>query len=352
MRRIWFALIPLVAAACAVVQPPPGGPEDREPPHVVSIVPQPDSAGVAPDTEMLVTFSEKVDGDTFKERIRLYPAVAFEDIEVKGDMLRVRFAETLPETTMTFLLSGGYADLHGVRNKESFISHFSTAEEMQKGTISGKVLFKKSIDPDGVVKLFTVIPDSTVSFKTERESRIAFAGEDGGFAFKALPTDSTRFILWAFSDANGDGLFAEQKEFHLLYPDTISLTPSRSSAIEIFINIIDPDEPGVVKGSVIDETGLGTPPTVRFDPLMPGEPPFVVRADSTGIFVARKIPPGRYLVTTFVDIARDSLCGEYTPPDDSTLALMEPCFTLPDTLALEPGGELTLEPVTLRGGAE
>ncbi len=145
MRRIWFALVPFLTVSCAVVQPPPGGPEDREPPHVVSVVPAPDSAGVAADTEIRLTFSEKVDGDTFKERIRLYPAVAFDDIDVKGEMLRVRFAETLPETTMTLLLSGGYADLHGVRNKESFISHFSTADEIQKGSINGKVLFKNSI---------------------------------------------------------------------------------------------------------------------------------------------------------------------------------------------------------------
>jgi len=352
VRRIWYALVPFLVVSCAVVQPPPGGPEDREPPHIVSVVPSPDSAGVAKDTEIRIAFSEKVDGDTFKERIRLYPAVGFDDIEVKGDMLRVRFAESLPETTMTLLLSGGYADLHGVRNRESFISHFSTADEIQKGSISGKVLFKNKIDPKGVVKLYAVVPDSTVSYKTGRESRIAFAGEDGGFAFRALPTDSTGFILWAFSDENEDGLFAEQKEFHLLYPDTIRLTPSRRSAIEIFINIIDPDEPGIVQGSIIDETGLGTPATVRFEPLMPGELPLVVRADSTGFFVASKIPPGRYVVWAFVDLARDSLCGTYTPPDDSTLTLREPCFALPDTLVVEPGGERTLEPVTLRGGAE
>ncbi|HER43474.1 MAG TPA: hypothetical protein ENO08_03345, partial [Candidatus Eisenbacteria bacterium] len=337
LKRIILACMTIVASSCAVVQPPSGGPEDREPPHVVSIVPAPDSAGAGVDTEIILRFSEKVDGDTFKERLRLYPPVEFEEIEAKGDVLRVRFGEALPETTIAFVLSGGYADMHGVRSKESFISHFSTEEEIQEGIISGKVFFKSSIEPHGVVKLHRVIPDSTVSYKKERESRIAFAGEDGGFAFRALPTDGTRFILWAFSDENDDGLFAEQKEFHLLYPDTIGLTPSRRAATEIFIDIIDPDEPGVVTGIIIDETGLGGPATMRFEPLLPGEPPIVVRADSTGGFAARKVPPGRYLLHAFVDLAPDSLCGAYTLPEDSTVALREPCVTLPDTLVVEPG---------------
>lgn len=352
MRRIFLMFFLLFAASCAVVQPPSGGPEDKEPPHVISVFPAPDSVGVERDAELSISFSEKVDGDTFKERVRLYPSAAFDEIKVKGNVMRVRFAESLPETTLTVLLSSGYTDLHGVRSKESFIFHFSTTAAMQDGTITGKVLFKNNIDPDGVIKLHAVIPDSTVSYKTERESRIAFAGEDGGFAFKALPTDGTRFILWAFSDKSGDGVFAEEKEFHLLYPDTLQLTPSRRIATEIFINIIDPNEPGRVIGSIIDETGLGQTPTVRFEPLLPGEPTLVVRADSTGVFIAQKVPPGRYIIRTFVDLALDSLCGIYTSPDDSTLTLHEPCFTLPDTIVVKPGGERTLEPIRLTGEAE
>lgn len=352
MRRAFLACVLFFSLSCAVVQPPSGGPEDREPPHVVSIVPVPDSSGVGRDSEIRITFSEKVDGDTFKERIRLYPAVGFEEIGVKGNVLRVRFAEVLPETTMTLLLSGGFADLHGVRSAESFISHFSTEAEIQDGTVRGKVLFKERIDPKGIVKLHKVIPDSTVPYKTEREARIAFAGEDGGFTFNALPTDSTPFILWAFSDENEDGLYSEQREFHLLYPDTIRLTPSRNSVINLFINIIDPHEPAVVRGSIIDETGLGGAPTVRFEPVMPGEPALVVRADSTGAFLVPRMPPGRYLVWAFVDLTPDSLCGDYTPVNDSTLTLREPCVILSDTLAVEPGGERTLEPVTLREETE
>ena len=342
----------LLAVSCAVVQPPSGGPEDKTPPHVVSVLPVPDSAGVDRETELRITFSEKVDGDTFKERIHTYPAVPFDDIGVKGDILTVRFAETLPETSLAVVLSSGYSDMHGVRSDRSFIFHFATAPELQEGVITGRVLFKDELDPDGVVKLHAVTADSVLQYKREKESRIAFTGDDGGFRFEALPTDSARFILWAFSDKNGDGRFGEEKEFHLLHPDTIVLMPSRRTATDIFLNIIDPNEPGMIDGSIVDETGLGTAPTVRLEPLLPGEQALVARSDTTGYYSLRKVPPGRYLLLAFIDISPDSLCGDYTSPEDSTITLKEPCLTLPDTIMVEPGREKTLEPIRLTGGTE
>jgi hypothetical protein len=215
------------------------------------------------------------------------------------------------------------------------------------GEIEGRVLFKNEPDSSGVVKLFEVLPDSTISVKADMESRIAFAARDGGFRFSALPTDGSRFIVWAFKDKNNDGRFADGKEFSALYPDTVTLTASRPRADQIFINIIDPNEPGVISGTISDATDMRLPATVRFEPLLPGEKALVIRADSTGRYLAPKLPPGRYLVSVFIDIAADSLCGEYASPEDSTIMLKEPCFLVPDTLIVEPGAEMTLDPVIL-----
>jgi hypothetical protein len=340
VRGTIVSLGALLIVACAVVQPPSGGPEDREPPYILEVFPAADSTGVRTDTRITIRFSEKVNAATFKERVRLYPPVAFESIDVDGGELRIEFAESLPETTITLLLSGGYKDMHGVQNTDNNIFHFSTTEELQAGEISGWLLFKGKADSTGVVKLYQVVADSSISFKVQPESRIAFATRDGSFAFRALPADSARFLLWAFSDKNRDGAFAEEKEFFLLYPDTVLLTSKRRSAREIYINVIDPNEPGSITGRVIDETGLAILPTVRFSPLLPGEPPLFARADSTGHFIASKVPPGRYVVSVFVDVVPDSLCGSYPAPEDSTVTLKEPCIILPDTLNVEPGGEI------------
>ena len=337
----------LIAVACAVIQPPPGGPEDRTPPHIIGVYPAPDSTGIPTDAVIRVIFSEKVDETTFKERIRLYPPVAFDKVKVKGDQLEIRFAEQLPETTIVVLIKGGYKDWHKVANEDNFIFRFSTAETLLTGEIEGRILFKDKPDSTGVIKLFEILSDSAVSVKSDIESRIAFTGHNGSFAFRALPTDDARFIVWAFSDKNKDGKYADGKEFAAFYPDTITLTPARPRAEEVSIYIIDPDEPGTVSGTILNETDLRRLVTVRFEPLLPGERALVVTADSTGQYLAPKIPPGQYLVSAFIDMSPDSLCGEYVSPADSTLMLVEPCFILPDTLLVAPGEDKSLNTVTL-----
>ncbi len=347
MKRIIVPLSLLIAVACAVIQPPPGGPEDRTPPHIVGVYPTPDSTGIPTDAGIRVIFSENVDEETFKERIKLYPPVAFDKVRVKGDLLEISFAEQLPETTIVVLIKGGYKDWHKVANKENFIFRFSTAESLLTGEIEGRILFKDKPDSTGVVKLFEIFPDSAVSVKSDIESRIAFAGKNGSFTFRSLPTDETRFIVWAFSDKNKDGKHADGKEFAAFYPDTITLTPTRPRAEEVSIYIIDPNEPGMVSGTILNETDMRRRVTVRFEPLLPGERALVLTADSTGRYLAPKIPPGRYLVSAFIDMSPDSLCGEYVSPADSTLMLEEPCIILPDTLIVEPGKDKSLDTVTL-----
>lgn len=340
----------LAIAACAVVQPPPGGPEDRTPPYIVDLEPEPDSAGVARDAKVVISFSEKVDRDSFKDRVRAYPPAEFKDVKVKANRLIIEFREALPETTICVVLKGGFRDHHRVENKEHFIFHFATSPALDYGSISGKIMFKNKLDSTGVAKIFAVTADTLVNLSNETESRIAFAGPDGGFTFKALPTDSARFLLWAFGDRDGDGKYSSGKEFSIIYPDTIVLTERYHRFEDIMLNIIDPNEPANVTGRVINETGLPQRPMIRFEPLMPGESPVVIRADSTGNFTMPKVPPGAYVVFVFIDMHADSLCGDYTVPEDSTDIRREPCLVFPDTLVIEPGEKRNLEPITLENG--
>ncbi len=347
MKRTFLAVCAGICVACAVVEPPPGGPEDKVPPRIVSISPKPESAGIPPDTGVEIRFSEKLDGDSFKNRIFTYPSLAFKSIKVKGDRLIVEFGESLPETTVTVLLKAGYQDNHMVRSTENVIFSFSTSDTIDAGMITGRILFKRQPDSTGVAKIFAVAADSAVDVTRMRESRIAFADRGGYFTFRAIPTDSTPFILWAFSDKNGDGDFAAGSEFSALFPDTIALAGDRTVVDGILINIIDPHEPGKVEGRVVNLTGLSKAPTVRLTPLMPGERPIVVTADTTGNFVIPTIPPGGYTVTAFIDMKADSMCGEYESPADSTVVLPEPCYVSGDTLVVKPGESRTIQPITL-----
>jgi len=335
-------------AACAVMESPSGGPEDKASPRVVGTTPTSDSAGVARDVSPRITFSEKVDPQSLKNRVSLFPAVEFAFLKVRGERLEIGFKSLLPETTFCLLIGAGIRDYHRVESKQNYFLFFSTADSIARGEISGAISFKNAPDSAGVAELFAVRADSATNFRTAKRARIAFARKDGRFTFRALPTDGSRFLLRAFIDRDADGRYSAGKEFAALLPDTVSLKRPGDQLEDIQINIIDPNEPGKVEGRLINDTPFKLAPTVRLGPVKPGEPALSAQADSTGTFVLRTVPPGSYLVSAFIDLKADTLCGTYVDAADTTKVLAEPCVTLPDTLRVKPGELKTLEPVSVR----
>lgn len=349
MRRAILPCLLLLAAACAVQKPPSGGPADKTPPRLVGTSPVPDSTGVGRDEPVRLVFSERIDGESFKSLVRVYPPLEFESVRGDGPALEIRFRDAMPETTIVVAVSGGYLDYHGVKSGRPILLRFSTADSMPAGVISGRVRFKGIPDSSGVVQLFAVRPDTTIDPANDREDLVAFADSRGNYDFDALPADSASFLLFAFIDADGNGRRSGEKEFAQLFPDTVLLTSERPERLHLEFDIIDPNEPGSVEGIVVDETGLGVSPLVVLMPLLPEEPRIAALADTSGLFALPRIPPGRYIFTALIDMRQDSLCGDYPSPEDSTILLPEPCFTAPETLFVMPGKTVTLEPFTLGG---
>ncbi|MDD4857818.1 MAG: Ig-like domain-containing protein [Candidatus Krumholzibacteria bacterium] len=345
-----FLAATALIAACAVREPPPGGPEDKTPPSVVMTLPAADSAGVSRDLDPVLFFSEKVDPASFKNRVFIYPPVEFEHLKVKGERLEIDFKGLLPETTMCLLVRSGIKDYHGISSKQNYLLYFSTADSLAKGEISGIILFKDKPDSTGVAELFAIKGDTTLTLGAMNRSRVAFADAHGEFILRAVPTDGSKWLLRVFKDPDGDARYSEGKEFCALYPDTIVLRPLHESVTDIRLTIIDPNEPGSITGLLANETGFAIAPMIRLQPAKPGAKAKTItaRPDSTGAYTLARVPPGEYLFSAFIDIKVDTLCGTYPDPQDTTRTLSEPCIALPDTLKLKPGEEKKLEPMTLK----
>ena len=349
MRRILSSIVALVFLSCAVMEAPSGGPKDETAPEVTDILPVPGSSGVARDSSIRITFSEKIDGDSFKKLVQIYPPLEFDKMRAKGEVFEIKFRDELPETTICVVIRKGYTDLHRVKGKQQLDFCFSTADSLDSGSISGRILFKMSPDSTGLAKLVAVSDvDSTGDLARSPEARIAFCGADGSFTFEALPVTGAMFRLWAITDRNGDTRYSPGDEFSTVLEDTFSLTSAMPSISGIEINIIDPDEPGIVEGIINDLSELGIPPTARFEPLFEDGTTLVVNADTTGHFTVNLMPPGDYIFTAFIDMLADSLPGAYTDPVDSTKTLPEPFDVYPDTLIVPPGGTITLEPLYIQ----
>lgn len=349
MRWYRFCLVVIfLLAACAVMQPPSGGPEDTVAPRVVSTVPRSDSAGVARDVKPVIMFSEKIDGTSFTNRVLVFPPVPFDRLRARGDNFEIRFASPLPDTTVCVVLRPGIKDDHQVATKESYTFYFATADSMARGEISGWVLLKEKPDSAGVAELFQIRGRDTINVHAAKPSRIAPADHGGAFAFRGLPTNDARFLLWGWIDTDNDGHFTQGKDYDALYSDTLLLT-RRAHLIEALrIKVINPNEPGSIAGRVVNETSFKEHATLRLESLKKGERARVAKADSTGNFLLSAVLPGSYRLTAFIDIKRDTLCGTYVEPTDTAKVLQEPCVTLPDTLVLKPGEDKKLEPFKLK----
>jgi hypothetical protein len=343
----------LAFMACAVMEPPEGGPKDETPPEVAGIVPAPGSTRVDRNSSIRISFSEKIDGDSFKKLVQIYPPLEFDKMKTKGEVLEISFREAMPETTICVIIRRGYTDHHRVKGTEEIKFIFSTSDSLDAGTISGRVLFKMVPDSTGLAKLVAVSAvDSTGDLTRATESRMAFCRPDGSFTFEALPTDGTSFRVWAYTDKNNDTRFSPGDEYSTVLPDTFTLTSSMASISGLEINIINPNEPGSIEGTITDLTEIGITPTAWFEPLFEDGATIFVRADTTGLFSVNAIPPGDYAFTAFVDAHPDSLPGSYPDPSDSTKTLLEPFAAYPDTVVVSPGEKVILEPVYLQKGGK
>ncbi len=337
MRQfIWLLLILAIIYSCAVMEPPTGGPEDKTPPEIVETVPAANSAGVKRTQNIQIVFSEKLDSESFRKRIIFYPEIPFKKIDVSDNRLEIEFEGLLPETTISFYLKKGYMDNHNVKVEKSSFFYFSTADSLEKGLISGHIFFKKEMMAGGTARLTSIEPDTFENIYDKPELRTAIADEAGDFSFRYLPTDSSGFRLWAFFDTNKDGDYSDSKEFYLLYPDTIYLTGREPAYRDFTMNIFDPNEPGEAKGTVKNNTPLKKFVTVRLKNVVYDEPSYEAYTDSAGVYNIKRVMPGNYLFSAFIDMNADSLPGTYPDPEDTTLTCDEPSVSLPDTISIAP----------------
>ncbi|MCK4538469.1 MAG: Ig-like domain-containing protein [Candidatus Krumholzibacteria bacterium] len=347
MNHFRWGIFLVLFCSCAVIEAPSGGPEDKIAPGISSVIPASDSTGVSRNSSIVIEFSEKIDGESFKSRIKTFPPLEFKKISAKGNVLELSFREELPETTICLLIQPGFKDDHLVESRKNYRYYFSTTDRILPGNISGKILFKQSPDSMGVAYLVKAEDDTSKDLHKAPEARIAYADAFGNFIFRALPADSSSYRVWAFKDTDGNGKYSFGKEFAMEHPDTLILSQAHTSARNIDINVIDPDEPGSIEGILSDSTGVSGIPSVRLEGVPPLENSYYVKADTLGNYMIYQVKPGAYLFSAFIDVHADSLPGNYPAPDDSNRIIPEPFIMLADTINLSPGEKKVVSPVTI-----
>ncbi|MBN4072300.1 Ig-like domain-containing protein [bacterium AH-315-F03] len=233
-------LLTVTIISCAKVVAPPGGPEDKESPTILSASPQNLSTNLGAESKLTIFFSEPLANTGLEKRIFISPRQLDEpSIKVKGSRLVIELADTLLENqTYVVTLSSEIADLRGNKLGESRSFAFTRGDHIDTGVVAG-VVTDRDLGVQGIsVALYRdFVPATIGDMDSLAPSYFTTSGDKGVFKFEYLPP--SQYFLLAFKDNNKDQLFLYGVNSFALGTREVDLTITNSLNEELRIQHID-----------------------------------------------------------------------------------------------------------------
>lgn len=346
----------LLWAACAVVEPPPGGPIDLTPPHLAVISPDSGTTDLGEIKTIRLTFSEKMDRTSATSWLYFFPDQRIRKTKWKGAIeAEIELEEPMPaDTVIVIEVASGMRDAHKVESKVSRRFPITTGGVIPPGSIRGVLIMGDSAVTNGVVELYDVPPDTLEYFQQPLLRRTVTDG-NGTFRFDWLPVPGGPWLMRAFVDTD-ENLRPGERDPQRLIPDTLSLTetnPEVAAGVTTLYGLTTPGRlvtgtftplgyPGDVMAwtMAITEEDTGWVPA----PERPGTVYSVLEPGTGGTVV--EVRPGINRMVLFADVdgdsafgaVPDSLLGVTAEEGDTTWTgwLLEPWIQI-DGLEVQPG---------------
>jgi len=343
---VWLAL----ALACAVSVPPTGGPEDKSPPSVARTVPANDSTGVDTKSALRIAFSEPMRQERVERNVVVNPPIEFARVHWEGNVIVIQPAhELIRDTTYVVRIKPDYQDRHNVPGAQWHEFAFATGTAaIDSARIEGKVTLKGA-PAKSIVRAFRVTGKDTLRIEKDRPDREAAADRNGAYSLRHLPNNGARFLVMGFVDENSNGIYDLGSDPALVYPDTITMLPGRPVVNGIDMALLDPKEPGSLKGTVTNESGADSARVMIaiYDKADTTRATYRALCDSTGAYEVKSIKPGSYVLRAFVDIKRDSIPGTY-PCAEKPKGCPEPMARRPGWLRIKAATTAQEPPLVIR----
>jgi hypothetical protein len=246
-----------LVAACAVVEPPPGGPTDTTPPHLAFMDPDSGATGVGELKTIRLTFSEKMDRTSAVTWLHFFPDQRIRQTKWHGATeAEVILEYPLPaDTVIVIELAADMRDAHKVKNPGSRRFPIATGDSIPAGMINGVLIMADSAVTNGVVELYEIPPDTLEYFQMPIIRRTV-TDATGAYRFDWLPVPGGPWLARAYADPDNN-LRPGERESQRLLPDTLSLTgefPQVSSGVTTMFSW---DAPGRVLVAPFATPALG-----------------------------------------------------------------------------------------------
>jgi hypothetical protein len=256
-RAILCCAVGIVFDGCAHVEPPPGGPEDNDPPGILTTSPARDTVVPGYDRPVVFTFDERISERGLEDAVLVSPRTSPVQVRHSRDEITVSLRRGWEaDRIYQVILAPDILDLFGNRLAEREMLVFSTGPEIPETRAAGTVTDRLTARPETGVRVEAIRTADSLVYAVPTDTA-------GSFVIQQIPPGE--YLLRAFEDMNRsrslelfeprDSAFVviaedeppEDVAFRLLAPD--STAPEAGSAtlrqrlIEIqFDDYLDPDQ--------------------------------------------------------------------------------------------------------------
>ena len=244
MKTQFFLILLAVCVlciSCAKQSSPMGGPQDEDPPKLISSIPADQSTSISPE-KIVLTFDEYVGLENANKGVVITPKINKDLVEftaLKNTITVLLKQELEDSTTYVFDFQKSVVDISERNPAEKLKLVFSTGTQIDSLSLSGSLRFpfsEQSEDYRNVLVGIYPLNDSTDVF-TAPPYYLAQVDTMGNFNLSNLKAGSYRAYAWR--DNNGNLKAESKSEDYDFLPDTIHLNPS--SIDSAFFNLSKAD---------------------------------------------------------------------------------------------------------------
>ena len=227
MRQSILFIVLLFTFSCARISSPPGGPEDKEPPVLISSIPTDGQTNYSEST-ITLTFDESVTTKAIETNLIITPSITGSfKTKVKRNKIELSFDSTWRENT-TYSLNFGntIADLNEGNQPSNLYLSFSTGPTIDSLSVSGTITNLYSTEPveNALVSLYTT--QDTIDITSGKALYYTKTDSAGNYKFQNLPNGN--FLVYGVVDKNNNLKADTDKELYGFLPDTVNLTSNQA----------------------------------------------------------------------------------------------------------------------------
>ncbi|MGD8922926.1 MAG: Ig-like domain-containing protein, partial [Candidatus Zixiibacteriota bacterium] len=229
--------------------PPPGGPEDKTAPVLLSSTPANGDTLVPAGNTITLKFSERIVRPSTGRPIYISPRPEAEpEVDWKSDEIVIHLADSF-QTDQTYIVtvSPTVADLRNNRLDTAITVAFTTGTSIASGVVSGNIYSDPDKPQPGVVAALYELPGpgESIDYDSVYPEYMTTTNKEGYFALRYLPTKAYRLI--AFEDKNRNDRFNPYTESFAVPDRPINLAgEERLDRLMMFMTSMDTARAAVI----------------------------------------------------------------------------------------------------------